>query len=107
MKFINGGVYKYQYQIFTLVFIDINKKGEPIWGMLCIDRHVKEGMSAPCFQFNNVNDFQFTSNELLLEFNADKWILLDGRLRIEKIDDMRFTEYTIGKLEPMDQINEG
>jgi len=31
-------------------------------------------------------------------WGADNWIMLDGRLRIEKINDMSFVEYTNGEL---------
>ena len=100
IKFINGGDYKWQHRTFILVFVNCNDDGIPIWSMLYIERHTKKGMSAPGFQFNDSDCFQFTSDELILEFDAATWILLDGRLRIEKIDkEYSLVEYPIGFLE--------
>lgn len=97
MKLINGGVYQGYHSIFVLVYF--NGK----WGMLFIGRHVEKGMSAPCFQFDKNGKCQFTEEELIKYYDADKWVLLDGRLRIEKIDDMSLVEYTNGILKPLEK----
>ena len=92
MKFINGAVYKRGIWTFVLVYLDSK------WGMLHIHRHDTKGMSAPMFQHGDNHKFQFTEKELIKNWGADNWIMLDGRLRIEKINDMSFVEYTNGEL---------
>lgn len=92
-KLINGGVYKNGLQTFVLVFFDPNN-----WGMLYIHRHSIEVMSCPMFQHDENGSFCFTEEELKEKFNSDKWRMLDGRLRIEKIDpQFRLVEYPIVK----------
>ena len=91
-KLIGGGVYKNGIQKFVLVYLHSNK-----WCMLHIVRHQIETMSCLMFQHNNKGKFIFSERQLKIQFNSDKWILLDGRLRIEKIDPtFRMVEYTIG-----------
>jgi len=99
MELINGGVYKSGYRDFVLMFIGM-KGEEPLWGMLHLDRHAIGGMTAIDFQHDNSGNFQFTEKELTKKWNLAFWEMLDGRLRIEKIDDLSFTEYPIGNLEP-------
>jgi len=94
VEFINGAVYKCGVRTFVLIYI------HPEWGMLHIGRHSTEGMSCPMLQHDSKGNFRFTINQLISEWNAHGWIMLDGRLRIEKIDDSSFVEYINGKLEP-------
>ena len=94
MKLINGGIYQNGYRTFALI------SAYPKWGMLHIERHVNAGMSAPMFQHDKNGQFLFTESELVEDWDAASWILLDGRLRIQKIDDLTFVEYSDGDLEP-------
>lgn len=95
-KPLNGAVYKNGYNEFVLCYIGSDK-----WAMLHIDRHSIKGMSCPMFQHGENGQFAFTLKELEEKYNAKEWIRLDGRLRIEKIDDLSFVEYSNGKLEPI------
>jgi hypothetical protein len=96
MELMNGGVYKHKHRTFALVYFYHNDS----YGMLSICEHVVEGMSAPGFQYDKEGEHQFTRDELINNWDAENWTLLDGRLRIEKIDkEMRLVGYTIGELE--------
>lgn len=98
MKLLNGGIYKHNRGTFALVYFYHND----LYGMLSILEHVVEGMSAPTFQHDKEGEHQFTTDELINNWGAKDWTLLDGRLRIEKIDkEMRLVNYTIGELEEM------
>lgn len=74
---------------------------EKCWGMLNIHRHCRRGMSAPLFQSNRYGEIWFSEDELREKCDADDWQLLDGRLRIEKIDDMSFVEYPTKELDQL------
>jgi hypothetical protein len=95
MEPINGGVYKKGYRRFVLIYLS----GTDKWGMLHIERHTNKGMSCPMFQHDATGEYSFTKEELCTHWKFDEWQLLDGRLRIEKIDGVSFTEYTRGDLE--------
>ena len=101
MQFLNGGVYKRGIWTFTLV------QGIRGWCMLHLHRSVRKGMTAPQFQHGQYGVFDFTEAELCQEWDAANWQLLDGRLRIQKIDDDTFTEYPLGNLIPMESIEAG
>jgi len=92
MKLLNGRVYSGNYSIFVLIYND----GK--YAMLHIDRHAIKGMSCPMFQNGNNHQAFHTEKELKEKFDSDSWEMLDGRLRIEKIDDMSFVDYPNGKL---------
>lgn len=97
MKLVNGGVYNHGYRRFVLVYINGNK-----WAMLHIERHATKCMSCPMFQYNGDGQFMFSEDELMLHWDSNEWELLDGRLRIEKIDDLSFVEYPNGNLNAME-----
>ena len=101
MILINGGVYERPYiSVFALIYIGLKPVGdkrESCWGMLHIYRHQVSDMSCPMFQHNKYGSFSFTEQELRDEFNLDKWKFLDGRLRIEKIENCP-ADYPFGEL---------
>jgi len=76
MKLINGSVYKDNLSTFTLVYFYHNDS----YGMLHLCTHTIEGMSAPCFQSDKNGEFQFTHDELIKDWGAESWTLLDYRL---------------------------
>lgn len=99
-ELVNGGVYKDGYRVFVLIFITTDR-GTEQWGMLSIERHRVKGMSAPCFQRDAHGEYVFSEEELTDKFKRESWKRLDGRLRIEKIDNMSLVEYPYGDLEVM------
>jgi len=99
VKFENGRVYKNGLKKFVLVYFEDDK-----WGMLFIDRSAIKGLSCPMFQHDENHNHALTRQQLIEKYNAENWKKLDGRLRIEKIDDITLTEYPIGgELEEIDQ----
>ena len=84
MKLQNGAVYSRNYRLFVLVYCGIDK-----WMMVGVERHIEKGMSAPSVQHGKDGGFIFTKEELSDQFNSDGWKRLDGRLRIEKIEDRK------------------
>jgi len=95
MKLISGAIYKHNYRLFTLIFVSIMNE-KPVYSMLYIHRSIYKYMSAPGFQFGIDDKWYFTEQELINDFKANEWIMMDGRLRIEKMDDSSFVDYTIG-----------
>ena len=94
-ELFNGGVYRLDdFRIMTLLYIGRDK-----FAMMSIGRSRQKGSSAPMFQFDKHGEFMFTLDELREHFGADRWVRLDGRLRLEKIDESTFVEYPIGELE--------
>ncbi len=107
MELINGGVYKTNMWTIVLVFFPCREDHK--WGMLHINRHIVKGMSVPSFQGDGKGNYTFTDLELKEKYNSDDWLLLDGRLRIEKIDNMSLVDYARGNLESydLDRYREG
>ncbi len=98
MRLINGGVYKRSVWRFVLIYFCID---EGKYGMLHLSRSMIDGMTCTMFQGDKEGKYLFTELELKEQWDSDTWVLLDGRLRIEKIDpEMRLVDYTIGELEP-------
>ena len=96
MKLQNGAVYSRNYRLFVLVYCGIDQ-----WMMVGVERHREKGMSCPAVQHGKDDEFVFTEEELSVQFNSDGWTRLDGRLRIEKIDEMALVEYPNGTLEEL------
>ena len=93
MKLINGAMYRRHGGIgweFVLVFLGDDKMG---YGMLHISRHIDDSLSCPGFQQNKEGEFSFTEEELKEQWDSDKWVMIDGRLTIEKRDECWVGEY--------------
>ena len=110
-ELVSGAVYKRPYDSeFVLIYNDhIKEGGQNVarYGMLYICRHDQKGMSCPMLQHGRNGEVWFTENQLRSDFNLDDWIVLDGRLRIEKIDPlMSFVEYSNGNLEKYNSTEE-
>lgn len=97
MKLLNGGVYKSdKLGVFVLIYETAS------WGLMKIDRSAIKGMSAPMFIHDKQGSAFFSERGLRYRFDSDNWKLLDGRLRIEKIDpEMSLVDYPNGELEEM------
>ena len=93
MKLINGRVYSRGRFVFVLIY----NNGK--YSMLHIERHRIRGLSCPMFYTGENQQIFYTEKELREKFDLDSWEMLDGRLRIEKIDDMSLIEHTNGVLE--------
>ena len=101
VELINGAVYRKKDigSHFVLIFAGL-KNDEyrlVLWSMLHIGRSSIDGLSSPMYQHDEDGHYCFTEEELNKKFNRKDWVMLDGRLRIEKIDkEMRLVDYTIG-----------
>ncbi len=102
---VSGGFYERGVEVFTLIFVDVKEvDGENIsrYAMLHLCRHVVKGMTCPMFQHNKNGTQVFTKKELEEDFNLKDWKFLDGRLRVERIDEDSFIDYVINGSGPME-----
>lgn len=97
MDLINGGVYEGDKlsSKFVLIFLDL-VNSEPMWGMMFLNRHEINGLTSLMFQHDVDGIWAFSEDDLRNKYDSDDWIMLDGRVRIEKINEMSFTEYVSG-----------
>ena len=98
-ELFNGGVYRRPWHsVFTLVYIDGDR-----YGMLHVGPHRHPPHSCPSFHHDETGEYVFSEAELRDKFGADDWVLLDGRLRVEKMDwGMSACDYPLGgALDPL------